>query len=96
MSSLYFELSEMNYGDHRVQLQKVPVLANEDNRKVISVNANTLDSALDGYETDECVLFMDTQGFEGHGLNGAKNLIKKSVPIVSAFWPYGLKPIKRV
>ena len=89
-SSLDFELSETNYGDHRVRLQKAPGLHKEDNRKVISVNVNTLDLALDGYENDECVLFMDTQGFEGHVLNGAKNLIKKSIPIVSEFWPYGL------
>lgn len=90
-SSLNFELSNTNHGDHRVHLQKAPGLYNEDNRKVISVNVNTLDSVLDGHDTKECLLLMDVQGFEGHVLNGAKNLIIDSVPIISEFWPYGLK-----
>lgn len=34
---------------------------------------------------------MDTQGFEGHILSGAVSLIKAQVPIVTEFWPYGLK-----
>jgi hypothetical protein len=42
------------------------------------------------HELDECLLFIDTQGFEGYVLSGAKNLIQKSVPIVMEFWPYGL------
>ena len=33
---------------------------------------------------------MDTQGFEGHILSGAKKLIQNNVPVVTEFWPYGL------
>ena len=34
---------------------------------------------------------MDTQGFEGHILSGATKLIQYKVPIVTEFWPYGLR-----
>ena len=34
---------------------------------------------------------MDTQGYEGYILSGALRLIDASVPIVTEFWPYGLK-----
>jgi FkbM family methyltransferase len=85
-----FELSENNYGDHRVRLVELPGHFNEENRDVIKVDVNTLDSALEMHELDECLLFIDTQGFEGYVLSGAKNLIQKSVPIVMEFWPYGL------
>ena len=86
-----FELSEDNFGDHRVQIQKTSGLYGEENRKVISVNVNTVDHALEDYDLSECVLFMDTQGYEGYILSGALRLIDASVPIVTEFWPYGLK-----
>ena len=44
-----------------------------------------------GYDLSEAFLFMDTQGYEGHILSGAKNLIEACVPIMTEFWPYGLK-----
>ena len=34
---------------------------------------------------------MDAQGAEGHILTGAKSLIDATVPIITEFWPYGLK-----
>ena len=88
---LNFELSEDNFGDHRVQIQKISGLYKEENRKVLSVNVNTLDYVLKDYELSECFLFMDTQGYEGHVLSGALRLIDERVPMVTEFWPYGLK-----
>ena len=87
---LNFELSEVNFGDHRVQIKKTTGLYDEENRIVISVNVNTLDHALEDYDLSECFLFMDTQGYEGYVLSGALRLIDASVPIVTEFWPYGL------
>ena len=88
---LSFELSENNFGDHRVQVQKIPGILNEENREIISVPVNTLDHVLKNYNLNDCLLFMDTQGHEGNVLSGATRLIKAKVPIVTEFWPYGLK-----
>lgn len=88
--SLEFELSEENYGDHRIRIKTTSGLQKEGDRKVISVSVNTLDNALSNENLDECVLFMDTQGFEGHVLSGAKKLLQNNPPIVTEFWPYGL------
>jgi len=90
-SSLNFELSESNYGDHRIQIKKDHGKYDEQDRTIISVKSNTLDSILVNYNLNDCLLFMDTQGFEGHVLSGALSLIQAQVPIVTEFWPYGLK-----
>lgn len=87
---LEFELSNDNYGDHRIRVLNTSGRQSEGDREVISVVVNTLDAVLSNENLEECVLFMDTQGFEGHVLTGAKKLIEKDVPIVTEFWPYGL------
>ena len=89
--SLELELSKDNYGDHRVRVQPTSDRYKEGDRKVISVAVNTLDAVLSNENLDEYVLFMDTQGFEGHVLSGAKKLIKNNIPIITEFWPYGLR-----
>ena len=91
VGTLDFELSEKNYGDHRIRTKTTSGIHNEASRKVISVAVNTLDRALENVNLDECMLFMDTQGYEGHVLSGAKKLIQMNVPVVTEFWPYGLK-----
>ena len=91
VGTLDFELSKENYGDHRIRVKTTSGMHNEGNRKVISVEVNTLDKALENINLDECILFMDTQGYEGHVLCGANKLIKMNVPVVTEFWPYGLK-----
>ena len=88
---LNFELSENNFGDHRVHIQRIPGILNEESREIISVSVNTLDCVLKNYDLSDCLLFMDTQGHEGNVLSGAASLIKAKVPIVTEFWPYGLK-----
>ena len=93
---LEFELSDYNYGDHRVRIQKKKGLDNEENRQVIRVKTNTIDNLLDGYDLSEAFLFMDTQGYEGQVLSGAKNLIKSCVPIVTEFQPYLLNRLNGI
>ena len=88
MGYLEFELSDYNYGDHRVRIQKEKGLDNEESRQVIRVKTNTIDKLLDRYDLSEAFLFMDTQGFEGQVLSGAKNLIEECVPILTEFQPY--------
>jgi len=88
--SLSFELSKNNYGDHRVRVTDREGLHAEHKRDTINVNVNTLDNACSSINPDDCVIFLDAQGFEGHILSGAKSFVGASVPIVTEFWPYGL------
>jgi len=88
--SLSFELSKNNFGDHRVRITDQQGLHAEHKRDTITVNVNTLDNVCNSINPDDCLIFMDAQGFEGHILYGAKSLVDAGVPIVTEFWPYGL------
>lgn len=88
--SLSFELDELNYGDHRVRINDKSGSYGEENRKIINVPSNSLDNACVDVDLNDCIIFMDTQGFEGHILSGAKSFIDAKVPMVTEFWPYGL------
>lgn len=98
-SELEFELSENNYGDHRIR-SKHPEsssqeLFNESQRRVIKVPADTIDNLLDGLPTDEArrvsLVWIDVQGYEGYVFRGAANLLSEGVPVVSEIWPYGIQ-----
>lgn len=87
-----FELSDTNYGDHRVRMGEVEEgLYDEKNRKTISVPMKTLDEYYDDFLHGDFLIWMDTQGFEGYVLNGAEKTTSLKIPIVLEFWPYGLR-----
>ncbi|MBC8042937.1 MAG: FkbM family methyltransferase [Rhizobacter sp.] len=92
---LLFELSEWNFGDHRVrQATGVAALQNENARDVIRVKAERLDtllSELPKAQTDAIsAIWIDVQGYEGHVFKGAERLLAKGIPVVSELWPYGI------
>ena len=87
---LLFELSSKNFGDHRVRLSNSSGLYGEEKRKTINVETNSLDRVCEKINLDECILSMDTQGFEGDILSGASSLIDAGVPIITEFYPYCL------
>ena len=86
-----FELSDINYGDHRVQGKNAVELMNESSRKTLKVKSTTLNHLVKGINTADIVIWMDVQGFEGYVLAGASDVLSKQVPICIEFWPYGLK-----
>lgn len=89
---ILFELSDSNFGDHRVRLNEPGEgRYDEQSRKTISVPMKTLDDYADRIGNGPCLLWMDTQGFEGHVLQGASRLLQQKIPMVLEFWPYGLK-----
>lgn len=98
-SELEFELSEVNYGDHRVRSQqpdaKSRELFNESNRRVINVPADTIDNLLAGLKGDNAqqisLVWVDVQGYEGYVFRGAVDLLSSGVPVVSEIWPYGIE-----
>lgn len=86
--NISIKLSPDNYGDHRSYFEET----NSDKlREEITVPCDKLENVCKELNFKDLIIFMDTQGFEGHILSGAKSLIKQKVPIVTEFWPYGLK-----
>lgn len=90
------ELSDTNFGDHRVKVAGVgDVLAvhGEQERGTRSVPVRRLDTLLNelAIQPDQIGLaWIDTQGHEGQVLSGATSLLASPVPLVLEFWPYGL------
>jgi FkbM family methyltransferase len=97
-SSLPLELSESNYGDHRVRTSAPSGVARdifkESQRSVITVDSNRLDemmAELPQRFTEDCaVVWLDVQGHEGYVLDGARALLARDIPVVSEIWPYGI------
>jgi FkbM family methyltransferase len=93
--SVELELSQDNYGDHRVRARDaaVPDSMGESARATISVPAKPLQEALAQASVraeDIGLVWVDTQGHEGHVLAGAGDLPGKA-PWVMEYWPYGLR-----
>lgn len=88
-----FELSESNFGDHRIRNAQSngEDAFGERARKTISVNMTTLDSVMATKRSENVLLWMDTQGYEGFVLSGAQQFLARRAPLVLEFWPYGMK-----
>lgn len=86
------ELSPTESGDHRVRLHADaagPSLRGEQHRLVRTVPTVTLDSI--DYRGASVLLHLDIQGFEGHALRGAQEMLTRlHPPIITEFWPYGM------
>ena len=94
--TLLLECSEENCGDHRIRVADPsgPDLIGEGKRATVEVVGRRLDSlaevkAIDLDSID--LVWMDAQGHEGHILAGAERLAAAGVPIVTEYWPYGLR-----
>jgi FkbM family methyltransferase len=91
------EISPDNFGDHRVKGERSGTLTDvhrEDTRGFEEVRLARIDTVLAENKIaagDLGLVWMDTQGHEGHALAGAASLKSSGVPIVAEFWPYGLE-----
>jgi FkbM family methyltransferase len=91
------ELAPRNSGDHRIRTAASSGefdAYHENRRPTAEVELMRLDDALDevGVEAGEVgLLWVDTQGHEGHVLAGAPRLLAARVPVVCEYWPYGLR-----
>lgn len=95
-----FELSDTNYGDHRVRRSLIlekdfPDLFNEYKRKVIKVESDSLDQLLKiipkNFTDEISMIWIDIQGYEGYAFKGGKNIFSKNIPTVTEIWPYGIE-----
>jgi FkbM family methyltransferase len=89
------EVAKTNSGDSRIRTASDGLdLYGENRREVIPVRVERLDDLLAnrGVEHDDIgLVWIDTQGHEGQVLGGAPNLLRSNVPIVTEYWPYGLR-----
>ena len=81
--TLTLELSPTNFGDHRASDGE-----RDSSRESIQVTSQTLDRIVP--DTSNALVWMDTQGFEGHVLAGASRALASSPPLVIEFWPDAL------
>lgn len=90
--TLIMELSEDNYGDHRIQSVNDLSYKTEKKRNTIAIPAKQLDSFVDhDLNIDDLLVWIDVQGFEAKVLEGAHQLLHKKPALCIEFWPYGLE-----
>ena len=97
-STLEFEISDTNYGDHRIRRGSAGAngreLYRESGRAVIRVAAKTLDSLLadvdPAYRDSIAVVWADIQGHDGYMFAADGKLLSSGVPVVTEVWPYGI------
>jgi FkbM family methyltransferase len=91
------ELSDVNFGDHRVRAARTlaPTRMGEERRGTVPVPARRLDDLLrtEAHVDPERIglVWVDIQGHEGHLFRGARETLGRGVPVISEFWPYGIR-----
>ncbi len=91
---LDLELSEGNWGDHRLRSRGAVRDDDEVRRSAIAVSVTRLDTlAQTGAVRPQTLTlaWLDVQGHEGQVLAGAGSLLSARVPVVSEFWPAALR-----
>ena len=89
--SVNLELCAENSGDHRVQaVDTTWEVLGESTRATTVVGTRRLEDALTSDPAEVGLVWVDTQGHEGHVLAGASTLLGRGIPWVIEYWPYGL------
>jgi len=83
--TLLFELAKGNLANHRVSYG-----GTAPDQDTIEVPSQSLDRISEGADMSSALLWMDTQGFEGHVLAGGTRTLQCKPPLVTKFWPGGL------
>lgn len=101
-SRFFLELSEDNFGDHRIRKSVDSGKYREADRSVVTVQGRRLDMVLPPppqaptVEGEVLLLWLDVQGFESEVLLGGANFVRDKTPLVLEFWPYGLNRVNGV
>lgn len=90
------ELSEYNSGDNRLRPPNGSSGGawHEDRRATVRVPVRRLDDVLAERPADASdlrLIWLDIQGHEGRFFEGARATIGRGIPVVSEFWPYGIR-----
>ncbi len=94
-----FELSDQNFGDHRVRrvpLDSTPALErySEAARRVTTVRGRAMDSVLESETLGSRairLMKMDCQGAEPIVLAGAVRALERTAYLAIEYWPYGIR-----
>jgi FkbM family methyltransferase len=89
--TLMLEVSDDNWGDHRIAVTREDGEFGESARRRIPIRSMRLDRLVEARPGQSLLIWMDTQGYEGFVLKGAGALLAARVPIVAEFWPYGMR-----
>jgi FkbM family methyltransferase len=94
--TMQMELSPSNFGDHRLRINDKVVknVHDEEQWTLQDVAVRTFDSLVaEGLlpKKGPDLIWIDTQGHEGHVLACAASLKEYRCPVVLEFWPYGLE-----
>jgi len=89
---LNLEVSNATSGGHRIRLpDRQKGIHGEEKKEIKSVMSRTFDSLFPNINSNEDLIWIDSQGFEPNILSGADKLIVSGAPIVIEFWPYAFK-----
>jgi len=89
---LNLEVSDSTSGGHRIRLpDRQRGIHGEEKKEIKSVMSRTFDSLFPNVNSNEDLIWIDSQGFEPNILSGADKLIVSGAPIVIEFWPYAIK-----
>jgi FkbM family methyltransferase len=97
IGSVEIELSELNFGDHRVRPPGAaePGRLGEERRATVQVPARTLDDIVargPGIDPSRIgLIWVDVQGHEGQLVRGARETLAHGAPVLTEFWPYGIR-----
>ncbi|MFN0205532.1 MAG: FkbM family methyltransferase [Planctomycetota bacterium] len=94
-----FELSDTNFGDHRIRAAGTArangEIYQESKRRVIEVATRPLDelwaSLPAEFTKSLAVIWMDVQGFEASVIRGGMQLFRTPVALSTEIWPYGIQ-----
>jgi FkbM family methyltransferase len=98
LGDLQLELSNYNFGDHRIRINNPDSASVDDEnkrltREIISTSLDVMSSKFD-LNWSNGLIWMDTQGHEGLIFEGGKNFLRSAnspKAIVCEFWPYGIE-----
>lgn len=87
-STLRFELSPDNSGDHRVSVSAEDGLFGESVRPTLLVPSTRFDDVVPDLDARTSLVWMEAQGYEGPILRGAPRALERAVPLLAEFCPY--------
>lgn len=84
------QLSKNDFGDHRMKVGNFI----DPHRKEFKVSVESLSHYVDIIDPANSLIKIDTQGYEGYILDGAKKYTSYGTPLIMEFWPFGLNKSK--